>query len=71
MPGDLDGYDLGPFGPNVETVTLASRVFTTFGAVPVSGKNMFQLLKRGEHVLLYPGGIREVKNIVNDVQWLM
>lgn len=60
LPGELDGYNLGPFGPNVNTVTLVSKLFTTFGAVPVSGKNMFQLLKRGEHVLLYPGGIREV-----------
>ena len=33
----------------------------TFGAVPVSGKNFYQLLKNGEAVLLYPGGVREVR----------
>jgi hypothetical protein len=30
-----------------------------FGAVPVSGRNLFRLLQRKEAVLLYPGGIRE------------
>lgn len=29
------------------------------GAVPVSGKNLFKLLARKSHILLYPGGIRE------------
>ena len=33
--------------------------FETFGAVPVSGKALFKLLSRGEHTLLYPGGVRE------------
>ncbi len=33
---------------------------STFGAVPVTGKNFFKLLKNGEAVLLYPGGVREV-----------
>jgi len=33
---------------------------STYGAVPVSGNNMYQLLKNGEAVLLYPGGAREV-----------
>jgi len=33
--------------------------FETFGAVPVSGKALFSLLRRGEHTLLYPGGVRE------------
>jgi hypothetical protein len=30
-----------------------------FGAVPVSGKTMFKLLKAGYSTLLYPGGARE------------
>ncbi|KAM7280103.1 hypothetical protein ACFE04_007237 [Oxalis oulophora] len=30
-----------------------------FGAVPVSGPNLFRLLQRKSHVLLYPGGARE------------
>ena len=33
--------------------------FTTFGAVPVSGKNFYNLLAAGEVVLLFPGGVRE------------
>lgn len=33
--------------------------FTAFGAVPVSGFNIFRLLKQGEAVLLFPGGVRE------------
>lgn len=60
-PGELDGYYLGPVAPDADTVSLVSRLITTFGGVPVSAKNMFQLLKGGEHVLLYPGGVREVK----------
>ncbi|KAG1678974.1 hypothetical protein FOA52_013037 [Chlamydomonas sp. UWO 241] len=31
----------------------------TFGAVPVSGSNLYRLLAQGESVLLYPGGARE------------
>ncbi|KAB2629811.1 acyltransferase-like protein [Pyrus ussuriensis x Pyrus communis] len=30
-----------------------------FGAVPVTAKNLFKLLKTKSHVLLYPGGARE------------
>jgi hypothetical protein len=33
----------------------------TFGAVPVSGRNLHSLLAQGEAVLLYPGGVREVR----------
>lgn len=29
------------------------------GAVPVTPRNMFRLLKAGESVLLYPGGAKE------------
>lgn len=36
------------------------RLLTTFGAVPVNGKNMYKLLKQKENILLYPGGAREV-----------
>jgi hypothetical protein len=38
-----------------------SSLLSTYGAVPVNGKNMHQLLKNGEIVLLYPGGAREVR----------
>lgn len=31
----------------------------SFGAVPVSARNIFALLQQGEAVLLYPGGVRE------------
>lgn len=33
---------------------------TTFGAVPVGGRNFFRLMQNGEAVLLFPGGVREV-----------
>ena len=33
--------------------------FPAFGAVPVSPRALFKLLKRGEPTLLYPGGVRE------------
>eukprot|EP00930_Biecheleria_cincta_P035546 TRINITY_DN24447_c0_g2_i1.p1 TRINITY_DN24447_c0_g2~~TRINITY_DN24447_c0_g2_i1.p1 ORF type:complete len:723 (-),score=123.82 TRINITY_DN24447_c0_g2_i1:31-2199(-) len=33
--------------------------FQTFGAVPVSARNIFKLLQQGEMVLLFPGGVRE------------
>ena len=33
--------------------------FTAFGAVPVSGRNLYKLLAAGECVLLFPGGVRE------------
>eukprot|EP00752_Nemacystus_decipiens_P012922 g11436.t1 len=33
--------------------------FTKFGAVPVSPRNMYRLLKRGDNVLLFPGGVSE------------
>lgn len=38
-----------------------SSLLSTYGAVPVNGKNMHQLLANGEIVLLYPGGAREVR----------
>ena len=36
---------------------------TTFGAVPVGGRNFFKLLQNKEAVLLFPGGVREVRYI--------
>lgn len=38
-----------------------SSLLKTYGAVPVSGRNMHKLLESGEVVLLYPGGAREVR----------
>jgi hypothetical protein len=38
-----------------------SSLLSTYGAVPVSGRNMHKLLESGEVVLLYPGGAREVR----------
>ncbi|MFS7926889.1 hypothetical protein Hanom_Chr04g00302481 [Helianthus anomalus] len=29
------------------------------GSIPISGRNLFKLLEKKSHVLLYPGGIRE------------
>lgn len=37
------------------------NLLSTYGAVPVSGRNMHKLLEQGEMVLLYPGGAREVR----------
>lgn len=39
---------------------------TEFGAVPVSARNMIQLLKNGESVLLFPGGVREAYRRKNE-----
>lgn len=36
------------------------KLYTTFGGVKTSAKNMHQLLSLGERVLLYPGGAVEV-----------
>ena len=36
------------------------KLYTLFGSVPVSAKNMHRLLSNGERVLLYPGGAVEV-----------
>ena len=35
------------------------NLFSNFGAVPVSPRNMFKLLRNGEVLLLFPGGVRE------------
>ena len=32
----------------------------TWGAVKVGGRTFFKLMQNGEHVLLFPGGVREV-----------
>lgn len=34
---------------------------STYGAVPVNGRTFYQLLAGGEDVLLFPGGVREVR----------
>lgn len=44
------------------------NLLSTYGAVPVSGRNMHKLLEQGEMVLLYPGGAREVRR--QRVCWL-
>ena len=41
--------------------------FTSFGAVPVSGLNFFRLMKQGEAVLLFPGGVREAFKRKNEL----
>jgi hypothetical protein len=49
-----------------------SGLLSTYGAVPVNGKNMHQLLKNGEIVLLYPGGAREVRTAAGRlVNWFV
>jgi pimeloyl-ACP methyl ester carboxylesterase/1-acyl-sn-glycerol-3-phosphate acyltransferase len=39
--------------------STGENTFRTFGAVPVSGRNLFELLSAKEAVLLFPGGVRE------------
>lgn len=58
-PQDLEGLNLGPLLPGGADLPLVQKLVTTFGGVPVTGKSFFQLLRRGENVLLYPGGVRE------------
>lgn len=43
-----------------DNLTSITHLLTTFGAVPVTGKNFYKLLKQNENILLYPGGSREV-----------
>ena len=48
------------------------NTFQAFGAVPVSGRNLYALLAAGEAVLLFPGGVREAykrKGEQNTLQW--
>ena len=39
------------------------ELFTTFGAVKVSGSAIFELLQRNESVLLFPGGVKEAYHL--------
>jgi len=58
---DDTGGGAGPFGEGGAPGGGPGGVgmFTTFGAVPVSGMNFYKLLDAGETVLLFPGGVRE------------
>ena len=49
----------GGVGPDPGPAPGGLGAFTTFGAVPVSGRNFYRLLAAGECVLLFPGGVRE------------
>jgi hypothetical protein len=51
----------GEEGRRANSMGFAS-LLSTYGAVPVSGRNMHKLLAQGEMVLLYPGGAREVRH---------
>ena len=59
--GGTAGAGAGPFGEGGAPGGGPGGVgmFTTFGAVPVSGMNFYRLLDAGETVLLFPGGVRE------------
>jgi len=37
----------------------AGGMFSNFGAVPVSARNLYRLMQSGEVALIYPGGVRE------------
>ena len=53
QPPEKGGQDAGGF----------QGLMTTFGAVKVGGRNFFKLLQNGEAVLLFPGGVREVRSL--------
>lgn len=57
-PAALGGFGGQP-GPAPATTSTFGNFLRTFGAVPVGGRSMYQLLEQGEAVLLYPGGVRE------------
>ncbi|KAJ8607983.1 hypothetical protein CTAYLR_008250 [Chrysophaeum taylorii] len=46
-------------GGDAPRVEFDDAFFTTFGAVEVTPKNFFKLMKANETVLLFPGGVRE------------
>ena len=49
-----------PLAPFPYPLPGTKETFERFSAVPVSGRNMYKLLKEGKTVLLFPGGAREV-----------
>ncbi|GMH38048.1 hypothetical protein BSKO_05932 [Bryopsis sp. KO-2023] len=70
LPEYFNEFDLGPFTPGPASdpliLGIVGRLLTTYGAVPVSGKNFHQLLSGGENVLLYPGGVREAYKLKDE-----
>lgn len=56
--GGMAGGNRNPEDNQAGAMQFGS-LLSTYGAVPVSGRNMHKLLEQGEMVLLYPGGARE------------
>ncbi|KXZ52840.1 hypothetical protein GPECTOR_8g223 [Gonium pectorale] len=56
----------GRASPDPEASGRFGRFLETFGAVPVSGRNLHALLAAGEPALLYPGGVREALKLRNE-----
>ena len=56
-PFVFNDVSTGDFGSNNNN--SMKSLFTKFGAVEVSPGSIFELLKRNESVLLFPGGVRE------------
>lgn len=49
-------------------------IFRVMGAVPVSGKNLYELMASKSHALLYPGGMREAlhrKVLINQLSYTL
>lgn len=61
--GGMAGGNRNPEDNQAGAMQFGS-LLSTYGAVPVSGRNMHKLLEQGEMVLLYPGGAREVRPLV-------
>ena len=54
----LQGQVTGQAGGNTQFESFMS----TYGAVKVGGRSFFRLMQNGEHVLLFPGGVKEVRH---------
>lgn len=63
MPEDATPFERGLL--SLLNLRDTYKLYTTFGAVGVSAKNMYRLLSLGECILLYPGGVYEVKDLQN------
>lgn len=67
----MQGFSLQDSGKDQSNNNGFSTFMSTFGAVPVGGRNFYRLLQNKEAVLLYPGGVREVVDLQVSTAGLM
>ncbi|KAF5840611.1 hypothetical protein DUNSADRAFT_16126 [Dunaliella salina] len=80
LMNNLTGRGGGPATPEQQqeqvaeerqTANFFSSFLTTFGAVPVSGFSLYNLLSQGETCFMFPGGAREVRGrSLRGVSWM-